>query len=417
MVLEYCPGGELFDYIVDRERLNEEESRTFFRQIVAAVAYIHESGYAHRDLKPENILIDEEQQLKLIDFGLCANPKGGITSILETCCGSPAYAAPELVSGRNYLGSEADIWSMGVLLYALLCGFLPFDDENIGSLYRKIQLGVYEKPSWLSLGSIQLIGQMLQVDAKKRITIKQLLTHPWLMDGFDRPIKWQSKYHGSVLEPSIIEEMAAYKMTNVAALTEQLKRWDYDYLTATYFLMFEKKQKGLPLKLTPAGTSPLCNSSDLVTPKRNLLKDLDQDPSSSVSPTMKSNTLADSPRGLHNSLEGGLDDVELLKMGQATPKKEELMERCAKNRASERYPVPHKKTQQKLDDKENQRPTPTKKAFHPGAENSPLSPSRSVDSGLNKKEWVFATPEKPIGGYKKDHRYNDLLFKKSKDSK
>ena len=163
MVLEYCPGGELFDYIVDRERLNEEESRAFFRQIVAAVAYIHESGYAHRDLKPENILIDEDQQLKLIDFGLCANPKGGIGSILETCCGSPAYAAPELVSGRNYLGSEADIWSMGVLLYALLCGFLPFDDENISALYRKIQSGIYERPSWLSLGSLELIHQVLQI--------------------------------------------------------------------------------------------------------------------------------------------------------------------------------------------------------------------------------------------------------------
>ena len=138
-------------------------------------------GYAHRDLKPENILIDEEQQLKLIDFGLCANPKGeiffhteidftenfkwhfflgGIASILETCCGSPAYAAPELVSGRNYIGSEADIWSMGVLLYALLCGFLPFDDENISSLYRKIQMGVYEKPVWLTLGSLQLLDKV-----------------------------------------------------------------------------------------------------------------------------------------------------------------------------------------------------------------------------------------------------------------
>ncbi len=160
MVLEYCPGGELFDYIVDRERLSESESREFFRQIVAAVAYIHESGFAHRDLKPENILIDEDQQLKLIDFGLCANPKGGITSILETCCGSPAYAAPELVSGKNYLGSEADIWSMGVLLYALLCGFLPFDDENISSLYRKIQLGVYEKPAWLSPSSKILLNEV-----------------------------------------------------------------------------------------------------------------------------------------------------------------------------------------------------------------------------------------------------------------
>ncbi len=142
---------------------------------------------------PENILIDEEQQLKLIDFGLCARPKGGMNQVLETCCGSPAYAAPELVTGQNYLGSEADVWSMGVLLYALLCGFLPFDDENISALYKKIQSGVYEKPAWLSRGSIDLLNCMLQTDPKKRITVEQLLGHPWLMDGFDRPVRWQSR--------------------------------------------------------------------------------------------------------------------------------------------------------------------------------------------------------------------------------
>ncbi|NWH74625.1 MELK kinase, partial [Piaya cayana] len=122
MVLEYCPGGELFDYIISKDRLSEEEARVFFRQIVSAIAYIHSQGYAHRDLKPENLLIDEEHNLKLIDFGLCAKPKGGLDCPLQTCCGSPAYAAPEVIQGKAYIGSEADIWSMGVLLYALLCG-------------------------------------------------------------------------------------------------------------------------------------------------------------------------------------------------------------------------------------------------------------------------------------------------------
>ncbi|NXJ81800.1 MELK kinase, partial [Trogon melanurus] len=122
MVLEYCPGGELFDYIISKDRLSEEEARVFFRQIVSAVAYVHSQGYTHRDLKPENLLIDEDHNLKLIDFGLCAKPKGGLDYHLQTCCGSPAYAAPELVQGKAYIGSEADIWSMGVLLYAVLCG-------------------------------------------------------------------------------------------------------------------------------------------------------------------------------------------------------------------------------------------------------------------------------------------------------
>ncbi len=223
------------------------------------------------------------------------------------------------------------------------------------------------------------------------------------MDGYDRPIKWQSKYHGDDLDLSVTEEMAAFKMITQPTLAEKLQRWDYDYLTATYFLMYEKKQKGQPVKLTP-GTSPLVG--DFVTPKRNLLKDLDQD-SMSSSP-MKSNSLADSPRGLHNSLEGGLDDAELLKIGSGnnTPNagcKKEDLDRSGKNRASERYPIPHKKNA-KAEDKENAKPRTPSKRTYPGAENSPLSPSRSVDSGLNKKEWVFATPEKPIGGFKKDHR-------------
>lgn len=193
---------------------------------------------------------------------------------------------------------------------------------------------------------------MLQVDAKRRITIRELLVHPWLLEGYDRPIKWQSKYHGNDLEASIVEEMAAYKLTSPSSLSDRLKRWDYDYLTATYLLMFEKKAKGHNYKLTPNG-SPLA-THDLVTPKRNLLKDLEPNSANaSPSSSAKPNSLANSPRALHNSLEGGLDDVELLKMGNTgnTPNKE--MDRASKNRASERYPVPNKKKTE--DNKENSR--------------------------------------------------------------
>ncbi|CAG5105741.1 Oidioi.mRNA.OKI2018_I69.chr1.g2411.t1.cds [Oikopleura dioica] len=166
LVLEYCSGGELFDYIVEKDRLNEDEARQFFREICAAVAYMHSKGFAHRDLKPENILIDEDHRIKLIDFGLCANPDAGIDSALATCCGSPAYAAPELVSGRKYIGPEADVWSLGVLLYALLNGFLPFDDDNMPTLYKKIKSGKYDVPEWLSSDSTFLLAALLQVDPK-----------------------------------------------------------------------------------------------------------------------------------------------------------------------------------------------------------------------------------------------------------
>ncbi|XP_062604583.1 maternal embryonic leucine zipper kinase-like isoform X2 [Saccostrea cucullata] len=248
MILEYCPEGELFDYIVSKDKLSEEEARIFFRQIVSAVAYIHNRGYAHRDLKPENLLLDEDQNLKLIDFGLCAKPKGGMDSQLYTCCGSPAYAAPELVSGREYLGSEADLWSMGILLYALLCGYLPFDDDKIPSLYKKIQSGKYETPSWLSEESKSLITSMLQVDPKKRVTIRNLLNHSWLMSEVQCPVEWQSKYK-RCLDEDCITELAVHYGKTKKEMEAAVSEFKFDYLTATYFLLLEKKMKGRPVRL------------------------------------------------------------------------------------------------------------------------------------------------------------------------
>ncbi|KAL3877262.1 hypothetical protein ACJMK2_034995 [Sinanodonta woodiana] len=225
MILEYCPEGELFDYIVAKDKLAEDEARLFFRQIVSAVGYIHNMGYAHRDLKP-----------------------GGMENHLFTCCGSPAYAAPELISGKEYLGAEADLWSMGILLYALLCGYLPFDDEKIPQLYKKIQTGKYETPAWLSEESKQLIGQMLQVDAKRRITINELLNHPWLTKDLNVPVEWHSKYKRQVDEDCITEMAVHYGKTKQEMET-LISEKKYDYLTATYSLLLEKKLKGRPVRL------------------------------------------------------------------------------------------------------------------------------------------------------------------------
>nr|XP_021501655.1 maternal embryonic leucine zipper kinase isoform X2 [Meriones unguiculatus] len=210
MVLEYCPGGELFDYIISHDRLSEEETRVVFRQILSAVAYVHSQGYAHRDLKPENLLFDGYHKLKLIDFGLCAKPKGNKDYHLQTCCGSLAYAAPELIQGKSYLGSEADVWSMGILLYVLMCGFLPFDDDNVMALYKKIMKGKYEVPKWLSPSSILFLQQMLQVDPKKRISMKNLLNHPWTMQDYNCPVEWQSKTPLTHLDDDCITELSVH---------------------------------------------------------------------------------------------------------------------------------------------------------------------------------------------------------------
>ncbi|KFO60386.1 Maternal embryonic leucine zipper kinase [Corvus brachyrhynchos] len=249
MVLEYCPGGELFDYIISKDHLSEEEARIFFRQIVSAIAYVHSQGYAHRDLKPENLLIDEEHNLKLIDFGLCAKPKRGLDYHLNTCCGSPAYAAPELIQGKAYIGSEADIWSMGVLLYALLCGFLPFDDDNVMAVYRKIMRGKYSIPKWLSPSSTLLLDQMLQVDPKKRITVQHLLSHPWLMQGFSDAVQWQSKYPLEHLDEDCVRELSVFHEQSRETILQLITEWKYDHMSATYLLLLSKKARGKRIRL------------------------------------------------------------------------------------------------------------------------------------------------------------------------
>ncbi|CAH1099200.1 unnamed protein product [Psylliodes chrysocephalus] len=256
LVMEYCSGGELFDHIVEKNRLTESESRMFFRQIVSAVAYLHTLGYAHRDLKPENILLDRHQNLKLIDFGLCAKPEGGMANPLYTSCGSPTYAAPELVQGKQYLGTEVDVWAMGVLLYTLLAGALPFDDVNIDSLYKKILSGKYEEPPFMSLESLRLIRCMLQVDPTKRITIKELLSHPWLTLGVLEPVQIMLQ-NSKMYQRECIGIMATHYNVENRTMWQHLKKWKYDYHTATYLLLVSKKKRGSGLKLYSLSVKPL----------------------------------------------------------------------------------------------------------------------------------------------------------------
>ncbi|KAF9085590.1 Protein kinase [Mortierella sp. AD031] len=135
MVIEYA-GGELFNYIVDNTRLSEEEARRFFQQIVCAIEYCHRHKIVHRDLKPENLLLDPSMNVKIADFGLSNIMTDG--DFLKTSCGSPNYAAPEVISGKLYAGPEVDVWSCGVILYVMLCGRLPFDDDYIPLLFKKI---------------------------------------------------------------------------------------------------------------------------------------------------------------------------------------------------------------------------------------------------------------------------------------
>ena len=175
--MEYASGGELFDFIVLKRRLTELEACKFFQQIICGVEYLHKLRIVHRDLKPENLLLDHKKNIKIVDFGLSNLYNKG--ELLKTPCGSPCYAAPEMISGKNYSGLSVDIWSCGIILFAMICGYLPFDDTNNDVLYKKISSGDYKIPSFVSEKAKDLMKKILTTDPNKRVTIQQIKNHPW----------------------------------------------------------------------------------------------------------------------------------------------------------------------------------------------------------------------------------------------
>ena len=181
-VMEYCEGGELFNYIVKKKRLSEEESAFFYYQIINGLEYIHSLNMVHRDLKPENLLLTKDHILKIIDFGL-SNYFYDKNKLLSTPCGSPCYASPEMVSGKKYNGFKIDIWSSGIVLYAMLCGFLPFEDKDNEILFKKIRKCKLEFPHHITLISKDLIKKILVTNPEKRISIKEIKRHPFFLKG------------------------------------------------------------------------------------------------------------------------------------------------------------------------------------------------------------------------------------------
>lgn len=181
LILEYAPGGDLFDYIVRHVRLQEDEARRIFRQLISGIEHCHEQNVVHRDLKPDNILMDADFNIKIADFGLSSQWEKG--ELLTESCGSPNYAAPELLyKDCRYEGPEIDVWSCGVVLYTLLCGSLPFDDESIPSLFRKIKQGKYTVPGYVSPLSKDLLTKMLTVCPAARINLTGIREHPWFKE-------------------------------------------------------------------------------------------------------------------------------------------------------------------------------------------------------------------------------------------
>ncbi|KAI8613279.1 kinase-like domain-containing protein, partial [Chytriomyces sp. MP71] len=177
LILEHIEGGELFDYLVQQGRLTESEALDFFQQICFGVDYCHRHLICHRDLKPENLLLDKHNTVKVADFGMASLQVMG--KMLETSCGSPHYASPEIIKGIKYDGVAADVWSCGVILYALLTGNLPFDDENIRKLLGKVKTGTFHIPDHISPPARDLLLRMLVVDPAGRIALSSVFSHPW----------------------------------------------------------------------------------------------------------------------------------------------------------------------------------------------------------------------------------------------
>ena len=182
-VMEYCEGGELFNYIVKNRRLSDEESAFFYYQLINGLEYIHSLGIVHRDLKPENLLLTNEHLLKIIDFGLSNYFEKDQKELLSTPCGSPCYASPEMVGGKKYNGFKIDIWSSGIILYAMLCGYLPFEDKDNDILFEKILECKLFFPKYISKNAKDLMEKILVTDPDKRISIAEIKTHPFYLKG------------------------------------------------------------------------------------------------------------------------------------------------------------------------------------------------------------------------------------------
>ncbi|KAJ4793167.1 CBL-interacting serine/threonine-protein kinase 15 [Rhynchospora pubera] len=184
-VLEYVRGGELFNK-VSKGRLREDVARKYFQQLISAVDFCHSRKVYHRDLKPENLLLDENGNLKVSDFGLSALAESKrVDGLLHTTCGTPAYVAPEVINRKGYDGAKADIWSCGVILFVLLAGFLPFHDQNLMEMYRKIGKAEYKFPSWFSPDVRRLLTRILDPNPNTRITTQRIMENPWFRKGLD----------------------------------------------------------------------------------------------------------------------------------------------------------------------------------------------------------------------------------------
>ncbi|KAK7164743.1 hypothetical protein R3I94_003206 [Phoxinus phoxinus] len=261
LVMEYASGGEVFDYLVSHGRMKEIEARAKFRQIVSAVHYCHQKNIVHRDLKAENLLLDADANIKIADFGF--SNEFTLGNKLDTFCGSPPYAAPELFQGKKYDGPEVDIWSLGVILYTLVSGSLPFDGQNLKELRERVLRGKYRVPFYMSTDCEGILRRFLVLNPSKRCTLEQVMKDKWMNSGFE----------GDELKPHI-EPVEDYSdanrieiMVGMGFTTEEIKdsllTQKYNEVTATYLLLGLKTEDGAESRVSGSMTLPRVRPSPM----------------------------------------------------------------------------------------------------------------------------------------------------------
>ncbi|KAK9477188.1 kinase-like domain-containing protein [Lipomyces japonicus] len=262
MVIEFA-GKELFDYIVQRGMVPEDEARRFFQQIIGAVEYCHRHKIVHRDLKPENLLLDENLNVKIADFGLSNIMTDG--NFLKTSCGSPNYAAPEVISGKLYAGPEVDVWSCGVILYVMLCGRLPFDEEFIPTLFKKINGGIYTLPSYLSPPVKHLLQRMLVVNPLNRITVREIMQDKWFKVNLPEYLLPPEEKPGAEIDDTVVGALGRTMGYGKEEVYDALKnKAESNEIRDAYELMRENKlmEKGSESKDGFLSSSPPSWSSE-----------------------------------------------------------------------------------------------------------------------------------------------------------
>ncbi|XP_068144723.1 serine/threonine-protein kinase MARK2 isoform X10 [Drosophila tropicalis] len=241
LIMEYASGGEVFDYLVLHGRMKEKEARVKFRQIVSAVQYCHQKRIIHRDLKAENLLLDSELNIKIADFGFSNEFTPG--SKLDTFCGSPPYAAPELFQGKKYDGPEVDVWSLGVILYTLVSGSLPFDGSTLRELRERVLRGKYRIPFYMSTDCENLLRKFLVLNPAKRASLETIMGDKWMNMGFeDDELKPYIEPKADLADPKRIGKTEAlvamgYNRQEIEASLSQVR---YDDVFATYLLLGRK---------------------------------------------------------------------------------------------------------------------------------------------------------------------------------